>query len=838
MLLCVVAGLVGLLSAPVAVTLAVAVAASVATARLVRLARADRRVRHTVALLHGGVAATALCVAGLPLVAPANRAAIATVGLSAVALLHTLGLLLLPARAPLPTAVRLREVTDAAGLGLSLAFAGWMLLPAGVAPVPVRAALVVAAGGISAVLVTASTEGPPRVGLAAWRGGAVASQLGLTALVLLHAYRAPEPVTLLVAPLTAAGVLLTVAGARRLTRPAPPRHVGPSPVWPRITAPAVIASLGAGYHLARVGAFDRPAIALGLAVIPPLVVRELLTAADTRRYAARLTRQEARFRALVSGGHDLIVLLDDDLRVRWQSPVAPRLFGLTDADVLGRPFVDLLHPADAPRAEAVLAEVRAGRPPGLLAVRMRDGRGVWRETESTVGDQRDVPEVAAVVLHVRDVGERRRLERAVHHLAVTDQLTGLVNRRELRRALTVRRAEPGEPATLLVLDLHGLCEVNDGSGQAVGDLVLVEVAERLRATAGPDDLVARLSGDEFAVIAESGSVPAYGLAVRLLTALTEPYRLPGTQVRLEVSIGVADTAAGSADDVLRQADLARRRASQLGRNRIEWYDVFLEEQLVRRLDLERELAGAVTRGELDLVYQPVHRLADRVPVGTEALLRWRNPLLGTVLPAELIPVAADLGLLDEVGQWVLDRACRQLAAWSPTHPLLWMAVNVTPAELTDPGFVTRVAGTLARHGVEADRLVVEVGEAGLDVDLPTVVARLAGLRSLGVRTALDDFHAGRASLRRLRELPIDLVKVDPRVVGGGEPEQPLIDVVLNLGGRLGLEVVVEELESSGQVDRAYRAGCRYGQGFALSRPATAERVEAFLEEHPSPDAFA
>jgi diguanylate cyclase (GGDEF)-like protein/PAS domain S-box-containing protein len=574
-----------------------------------------------------------------------------------------------------------------------------------------------------------------------------------------------------------------------------------------------------------------------LLVVPLVTAGTLLTVAGTRRYAERIVGEEARFRALVSGGHDPILLLDEGLRVRWQSPAATRLFGWTDADVLGRPFADLLHPGDAPRAEAVLAAVRAGRPSGLLAVRMRDGQGGWRETESTVSDLRDVPEVAAVVLHVRDVGERRRLARGVQHLAVTDQLTGLVNRRELRRALTLRRAEPGEPATLLVLDLHGLSEVTDGSGQAVGDRVLVEVAGRLRAAAGPDDLVARLAGDEFAVIAEVGSVSAYGLAGRLLTALTEPYRLPGAQVRLEVSIGLADTTAGSADDVLRQADLARRRASQLGRNRVEWYDAFLEEQLVRRLDLERELAGVVARGELDLVYQPVHGLVDRQAAGTEALLRWRSPLLGTVLPAELIPVAADLGLLDEVGQWVLDRACRQLGAWSATSPLLWMAVNVTPAELTAPDFVTRVAATLARHRVAADRLVVEVGEAGLDTDLPTVVARLAGLRSLGVRTALDDFHAGRASLRRLRELPLDLVKVDPRVVDEGEPEQPLIGVVMNLGRRLGLEIVVEELESPGQVDRAYRAGCRYGQGFALSRPATAERVEAFLEENPSPGAL-
>ncbi|MBM0258095.1 EAL domain-containing protein, partial [Micromonospora sp. 4G55] len=285
---------------------------------------------------------------------------------------------------------------------------------------------------------------------------------------------------------------------------------------------------------------------------------------------------------------------------------------------------------------------------------------------------------------------------------------------------------------------------------------------------------------------------------------------------------------------LRQADLARRRAVQLGRNRVEWYDAYLEEQLVRRLDLERELPGAATRGELDLVYQPVLGLADRQPVGTEALLRWRSPVLGTVLPAELLPVAEDLDLVGELGRWVLDRACRQLASWSTGGRELWMAVNVTPRELLAPDFLPGVAATLAGHGVPAHRLVIEVAEPRIGRDLPTVVARLAGLRSLGVRTALDDFRAEHASLAQLRRLPIDLLKVRPQLVGSAhDPQRPLIDVVVSLGERLGLSVVVEELESDADVDRAQRAGCPYGQGFALARPATAERVEAYFEEFPS-----
>ncbi|KKK06835.1 bifunctional diguanylate cyclase/phosphodiesterase, partial [Micromonospora sp. HK10] len=403
-----------------------------------------------------------------------------------------------------------------------------------------------------------------------------------------------------------------------------------------------------------------------------------------------------------------------------------------------------------------------------------------------------------------------------------DPLATLADRRELLRRLAGR-----EGGALLVVDLHA-------ADDAPVAPLLAQVARRLQAGSGPGDLVARLSGTEFAVLTDVGPVLAYGLGDRLLAALTEPFPQPAGAARLRVSVGLAETTGGDPEDVLRQAELARRRAVQLGRDRVEWYDAYLEEQLVRRLDLERELPGAVARGELDLVYQPVLALADRLPVGTEALLRWRSPVLGTVLPDEVLPVAADLDLAGEVGRWVLDRACRQLANWSDGGRELWMAVNVTPRELSAPDFVARTATALAAYDVPPERLVVEVAEPAVAAELPTVVARFAGLRSLGVRTALDDFRAEHASLAQLRRLPIDLLKVGPHLVGPApDGQRPLIDVVAALGDRLGVEVVVEGLESDAQVAGARRAGCRYGQGFALARPAPAERVEAWFEEFPS-----
>ncbi|MET8356164.1 GGDEF domain-containing phosphodiesterase [Micromonospora sp. NPDC005171] len=407
---------------------------------------------------------------------------------------------------------------------------------------------------------------------------------------------------------------------------------------------------------------------------------------------------------------------------------------------------------------------------------------------------------------------------------------GTGDRAALLDALAAIGDVPAPAGALLLVDLHG----TDGVGPTAREDVLAEAVHRARAVIAPDDLVAGCTGSGFAVVTAAGPVLAYALGTRLLSALSPPYRLAGAMLRVQTSIGLAEVGGAGPADVLRQAELARRRAVQLGRDRVEWYDAFLEEQLVRRLDLERELPGAVARGELDLVYQPVVDLADGQPVGAEALLRWRSPVLGTVLPAELLPVAEDLDLVGELEWWVLDRACRQLSDWSVGVRELWMAVNVTTRELTTPDFVQRLAAVLAAYGVPPERLVVEVSEPRVAGDLPTVVARLAGLRSLGVRTALDDFRAEHASLAQLRRLPIDLLKVGPELVGArpdGQP--PLIDVVVNVGERLGVEIVAEELESSTQVEGARRGGCRYGQGFALARPATAERVEAYFEEFPS-----
>ncbi|MFI9642125.1 putative bifunctional diguanylate cyclase/phosphodiesterase [Micromonospora sp. NPDC051925] len=827
--------LAGVLPPLAATTLAGAAGCALASFRLSRLTAAaggrDRRApyrRRAAVLLNLAVVAAGTTVAVLPLTPTVRRAEVAAAGLGAATLAYAIGLLLLPGHSRLTPRARWRRGVDVLGLGTALLFAGWVLVPSGPVPPVVRLVTVVGAGGLAGLLVSALAD-RRRPGAARCRVGAAALLLGLADLVTLLAYRAPAAALLTAVPLLVGGALLTAAGMARVSAGDPGHPAGPPSAWPRLTAPAAVATAAAAGHLAFVGSFTPTAVLLGLAVIPALVGRELIWATDNRRWAGRLAAREAYFRSLVSGGRDLILVLDDGLRVHWLSAAGERWFGLRQDEVCGLPLADLLHPDDAPGILTRLAARPDDGVPPLLVARMRTDDGGWREVESTVSDQRDVPEVAAVVLHVRDVGDRRRLERELRRVAATDPVTGLTSTQELLRVLGERGGTPG---ALLLVDVHGLGPVHDGPDPAA-DPVLVTTVRRLRDVVGPRDLVARLSGEEFVVVTDAGSVSGYALGERLLAALTEPCPVPTGMARLRVSVGLAELAAGGPQDVLRQAGLARRRAVQLGRNRIEWYDACLEEQLVRRLDLERELPGAAARGELDLVYQPVLALADRRPAGIEALLRWRSPVLGTVLPAELLPVAEDLGMLGELGRWVLDRACRQLADWSAEGRELWLAVNVTLAELLAPDLVPRVAAVLAGHGVPAERLVLEIAESRLGSDLPAVVARLTGLRSMGVRTALDSFRAEHASLAQLRRLPIDLLKVQPQPVGPDEGPRPLIDVVVGLGERLGMTVVMAELESEPDVDRATRAGCRYGQGFALARPATAERVEAYFEEFPS-----
>ncbi|WP_308201093.1 putative bifunctional diguanylate cyclase/phosphodiesterase [Paractinoplanes maris] len=438
-------------------------------------------------------------------------------------------------------------------------------------------------------------------------------------------------------------------------------------------------------------------------------------------------------------------------------------------------------------------------------------------------------------LALRDVRrytlELRSREAHFRELAHTDPLTGLANRRGLQRAL---RAD-GEPLVLVGIDLDGFKTVNDMRGHDVGDAVLKEVGERLRRNLLDGDVAARLGGDEFAILMRGTADEAMLTAHRLLAVLGEPYEVDGGSVFLSASLGVAYTGPDPADtgDIIRDADLALRYAKQRGKNRVERYQQRYDELLRRRGTLENELRHAIDRDQLRLVFQPVVALPSMRPVGAEALLRWTHPTLGAVRPDEFIPVAEESGLINRIGSWVLEQACVQLAAWLSRGHDVWVSVNLSPKELHAADYAGQVADVLERHGVPPQRLVLEVTEHAVATDMEELISRLAELRATGVRIALDDFGAGYSSLGQLRTLPVDILKIDHALVA--EPESrtgtaaPLVDVVVRLGHRLGLEVLAEGIGTPAQRAVVEEAGCRLGQGSLFGWGVPAEHLEAQLQ---------
>jgi diguanylate cyclase (GGDEF)-like protein/PAS domain S-box-containing protein len=778
-------------------------------------------------------------------------AEIPLVGLFFTAGMYLLGMLLVPGAAS-TFAGRLRRCLDAVGIAVCVFFTAWLLLfaQAGLRGAALTAVLVATILGSVMVIVSVRLLGYRPIAVLAGAGPTL-SVIGLMSLTVALDYYASSGWVLLSGTLLVAGPILTWHGARAARgsrRQPPPDTDGSYAGYPLLMLPLAGALLAAAYHFIAQRRFDSISIMLSIAGVAIVALREALGAMDVRRYAARLAAQEAHFRFLVIGSTDVTIVLDADLLVRWQSPAAARQLGLSDQEVVGRPLLSLVHPDDVEAVAARLEE--AGD--GLVEVRLRDGFGAWRDTEWSLSDQRSSAAVGALVVHVRDVSERKELQRTLHRSAYVDQLTGLANRRELSRAIGGRSGV----GALMVVGLAGVAGVNDVRGHDVGDAVLVEAARRLRAGVAPGDLLARLNGDKFAVATQGGAVQAQLLATRLLTMLTEPYEVAGAPAHLSANVGLAelngeghDTESRGADEALRRAELALHRASRQGRGGVEWYDTSLEGALRRRLAIEQELPGVVARGELDLVYQPVIELATRRPVGAEALLRWRHPTLGAVPPAEFIPIAEELGILGGIGDWVLHRACRQLSGWLRDDRDVWMSVNMSPGQLAAPAFVATVALALEAHQVPAARLMLEVAEAGLtgsagradpaaDATAQAIASHLTELRSSGVRIVVDQFGAASTSLSQLRLLPVDLLKVDRRLftepAGHAGPATAIIDVIVKLSGQIGVEVVAHGVESEADIDAARAAGCQLGQGYVLSRPAPPERLEAYLDGHQAP----
>ncbi len=444
-----------------------------------------------------------------------------------------------------------------------------------------------------------------------------------------------------------------------------------------------------------------------------------------------------------------------------------------------------------------------------------------------------------VVMIVRNVTERKGAENRLAHLAFYDPLTDLPNRRLFFDRLTAAitsGSRRGAAVAVLFLDVDGFKLVNDSLGHVAGDELLVAVGRRLAATLGPDTLLARFGGDEFAVLVAGGAAAeASRVAERLLDVLRFPFVVEGRETFLSASVGIARRTLRLADphDLLRDADTALYEAKATGRNAYAVFAPRMRTAVLARLERETALRGAAERGELRLAYQPKVALATGRVVGAEALIRWEHPELGLLHPAEFIRLAEETGLIVPLGRWVLREACRQARAWSdaaPLHPAL-VCVNVSARQLREPGFVAEAVAALADAGLDAGCLELEITESTVMWDVPEVRHALRDLHTLGVALAIDDFGTGHSSLARLRRLPVDALKIDRSFVAGlgRDPGNlAIVRAVTVLAHELGLTVTAEGVETAEQAAMLRALGVDRAQGYHFARPLVDEAVGELL----------
>ncbi|MFP4233879.1 MAG: EAL domain-containing protein, partial [Nitriliruptoraceae bacterium] len=481
----------------------------------------------------------------------------------------------------------------------------------------------------------------------------------------------------------------------------------------------------------------------------------------------------------------------------------------------------------AERVRDGIAEVLGGRREPFRTEYRMDVQGDERWFRFTASPLQGVP--GALVIH-DDITASKRVEAELAWQAQHDPLTGLPNRTLLLRRVEedLRSGSHPRGAGLLFLDVDRFKVINDRFGHTVGDAVLCAVGSRLRGLVEEDSLVCRFGGDEFVVVADSGAerAAAVRLAQRLLAAFDAPVSVQGRQLDLTVSIGVA-TGLGpslSAEHLLRDADIALHRAKEQGRAQVVLHDEALRVEAMHRARLETDLRGAAGRGELVLHYQPQIDLSRQRLVALEALVRWHHPELGMLGPGGFIGLAEESGLIVGVGEWVLHEAVRQATLWRATgylDPAGYVSVNVSPRQLTAPGFVAGVRDILERAGLDPANLCVEVTESALMGEIDVAAEVLGELRGLGVRTALDDFGTGHASLDHLSRFPLDELKIDRSFVaclGQDVRAEAVASSILALAEALGLSVVAEGIESDRQLSWLLERGCAVGQGYLFSPP--------------------
>ena len=584
------------------------------------------------------------------------------------------------------------------------------------------------------------------------------------------------------------------------------------------------------------------------------VVCTFVDISDRRMAEAELLVREESLRAsvlhtqaILDNVVDAVITIDGDGLVESFNKAATRMFGVAPDQAIGRNASMLM--ADPQRAfpDSYLkrhqdtGEADLTGSPSELQGRRKDGSLFPLDLAVSRAEGERRPTWIGLV---RDISQQRQDEAKIHKLAFYDQLTGLPNRRllidRLEHVLT-HAARVGEHGAVLFLDLDNFKQLNETLGHGMGDQLLVQVAQRLKDCVREADSVARLGGDEFLVLLKGlatqerdASAQAWDISLKVLQALSQPYDLGTQRHSCTASIGVVlfMDRKNWVNDLLRMADVAMYQAKAAGRNTVRFYDPAMQAAAEARTQLEQELRRGLAMREFELFYQVQVNL-DRVPVGAEALVRWRHPARGLLPPANFIALAEQTGMILELGQWVLETACSQLAMWAdaPGKGDWTLAVNVSASQFAHASFVANVFRALDQTGAPAQRLKLELTESMLAVDIEDIIFKMLAIKSRGVSFALDDFGTGYSSLSYLKRLPLAQLKIDRSFVRDilSDPnDEAIVRTILVLGHTMGLEVIAEGVETAAQHEFLAHLGCDAFQGFLFGRPVPQAELVATL----------
>lgn len=559
----------------------------------------------------------------------------------------------------------------------------------------------------------------------------------------------------------------------------------------------------------------------------------------------KMTEEKMRISSIAFETQEAILVTDAQAKIISVNKSFENLTGYSAAEAIGRnPRILQSGHHDAEFYQAMWHSLREnGSWSGEMWDKRKDGSlyPKWL-TITTVRDT--AGEISHYVAIFMDISERKRAEEEVHRLAFYDHLTQLPNRRllmdRLEQALVASHRN-GTHGALMFMDLDNFKILNDTKGHDVGDLLLIEVAERIKGCVRESDTVARLGGDEFVVILQDlgdsaiqSANQAEGVAAKIVATLNEPYRLNKYKHHCSVSVGVClfmgkDT---KLEELLKRADTAMYQAKNAGRNRVSFFETAMQSAVETRAMMESKLRLALAHQEMQLYFQMQVDENHQI-IGAEVLLRWFNAEQGFVSPAQFIPVAEESGLILPIGAWVLETACQQLQLWaeSDSTSQLKLAVNVSARQFSQPGFVKQIEALLQKYHFEPSRLKLELTESLVLVDVEDTIAKMHQLKQLGITFSMDDFGTGYSSLSYLKSLPLGQIKIDQSFVRDlvlDKSDELIVRTIIDMSNNFGLNVIAEGVETKEQVEILQRNGCNHYQGFYFGKPVPLKEFEALL----------